>query len=198
MNLLQTLMCPDEEELELGERVLVAKAANILQVGEFQLLQLAYREWHDKNLPETMVSLLFSSYMLKDEVPHWARHYARKIINAEANGRLNDNHPSFHAYDHNYHTFVPNGLSRFWIAVVILTAFIGGTIVLADLSVTQSAVTFPPYLDQNDLKRPVQAASFGRADTIAQSVRLNSSLPDMGDAYDQTHPKPTGMLPAPP
>ena len=66
MNLLQTLMRPDREEMELGERTLVAKAANILQVGEFQLLQLAYQGWHNRDLPEALVSQLFSSYMLKN------------------------------------------------------------------------------------------------------------------------------------
>ena len=70
MNLFQTLMRPDKEESELGERMLVAKAANMLQVGEFQLLQLAYRDWHDKDLSESLITILFSSYMLKDEVPH--------------------------------------------------------------------------------------------------------------------------------
>ena len=36
----QTLIQPDREEHP--ERALIARAANLLQVGEFQLLQLAY------------------------------------------------------------------------------------------------------------------------------------------------------------
>ena len=43
---------PDKEKSELGERMLVANATNAPQVGDFQLLQLAYRDWHDKDLPE--------------------------------------------------------------------------------------------------------------------------------------------------
>lgn len=192
MNLFQTLMRPDKEELEHGERVLVARAANILQVGEFQLLQLAYRDWHDKDLPEALVSQLFSSYMLKDDVPHWARHYARKILEIEAKGGLNDNEPSYHDYDHDYHTSVPGGKRQFWIAVTILSAVMGGAVALSDLAVVRAAGMFPPYLDQEDLKTP-----FGRAD----------SLPDMGGALEvaddgksnwQGYKQPTGMLPVRP
>lgn len=198
MNLFQTLMRPDKEELEHGERVLIAKAANILQVGEFQLLQLAYRDWHNKDLPEALVSQLFSSYMLKNEVPHWARHYARKILDAEEKGALNDNEPSFHDYDHDYHTSVPNGKRNFWIAVAILTTVLGGAIALSDLAVVRAAGMFPPYLDQEDLKPQRPEAPYGRAD----------SLPDMGgtvgisdeedDKHWQGYKLPTGMLPAPP
>ncbi len=166
MNLFQTLMHPDREELERGQRTLVVKAANILQVGEFQLLQLAYREWHSKDLPEALVSKLFSSYMLKDQVPHWARHYARKIIDADATCGLNDNAPAFHIYDHEYRTSVPDGVRRFWVAVGCLTLLIGGAIVLADLSVTTPASQFPPYLNEEDLKANNPNTPYGRADSI--------------------------------
>jgi len=44
MNFFETLIHPDREELENAERVLVCRAANVLQIGEFQLLQLAYKE----------------------------------------------------------------------------------------------------------------------------------------------------------
>lgn len=191
-------MRPDKEELEHGERVLVAKAANILQVGEFQLLQLAFRDWHNKELPEALVSQLFSSYMLKNEVPHWARHYARKILEAEEKGVLNDNEPSFHDYDHDYHTTVPNGKRKFWVAVAILVAVMGGAVALSDLAVVRAAGMFPPYLDQEDLKATKSQVVYGRAD----------SLPDMGGTVgvaDTTHSQnwqgykpPMGMLPAPP
>ncbi len=49
MNLFETLFHPDREEHP--ERKEVARAANLLQVGEFQLLQLAYKDWFDKEIP---------------------------------------------------------------------------------------------------------------------------------------------------
>ncbi len=39
----ETLLHPDHEELAMKDRLVVISAANQLQVGEFQLLQLAYR-----------------------------------------------------------------------------------------------------------------------------------------------------------
>ncbi|MBL6933215.1 MAG: hypothetical protein ISR45_09725 [Rhodospirillales bacterium] len=186
MNLFQTLLSPDKEELENGERVLVGKAANILQVGEFQLLQLAYRDWHNKELPEALVSQLFSSYMLRNEVPHWARYFARNIIEASEKGALNDNEPSFHDFDHNYHTSVPGGLRRFWVAVGVLAVAMGGAIVLADLSIvkTGSSGIFPPYLDQNNLKISGTTTPYGRADVVPPSSQVDASLPDMGRESD--------------
>ncbi len=75
MELFQTLIRPDREEN--SQRAEVCKAANFLQVGEFQFLQLAYREWHKDEMPEELTNSIFKSYMLHDEVPHWARHYGR-------------------------------------------------------------------------------------------------------------------------
>ncbi len=210
MNLFQTLLRPDKEELEHGDRALIAKAANILQVGEFQLLQLAYHDWHNKDLPEAIISQLFSSYMFGDEVPHWARHYARKIIDAEAQGGLNDNEPSFHTYDHDYHESVPGGVRRFWTAAVALMIVIGGAIALSDMSIVKAGsegYSFPPYLDQQDLQGRQPVAPYGRADIIPVSTNVNSLLPDMGGAVGevqneesnwQGYTPPRGMLPAQP
>jgi len=40
----RTLLCPEREETNL-EADEIARAANILQIREFQLLQLAYKDW---------------------------------------------------------------------------------------------------------------------------------------------------------
>ena len=51
MSLLQALLHPDHEERVTTDRALVASAANFLDIGEFQLLQLAYWEWYGENIP---------------------------------------------------------------------------------------------------------------------------------------------------
>lgn len=152
MNLWETIIHPDQEELELGERVLVAKAANILQVGEFQLLQLAYRDWFGDDLPPAMVDRLFTLYMLKNEMPHWARHYARKIIYEDSRGRVDDREPAYHVYDHDYRATPPREIGRFCRAVAALTVLIGGFILLANMATGPGGSMFPPYLDTDDLK----------------------------------------------
>lgn len=147
----ETLLHPDHEELEMTERLVVISAANQLQIGEFQLLQLAYREWFDRDLPEALVSKLFTSYMLHNRVPHWARHYARSIIDGYESGALDDNAPAFHRYDHDYHTSVPQGFQRFCVAVAGVLIAVFGSIYIANQVVESPSSYLPPYFEKSDL-----------------------------------------------
>lgn len=153
--LIKTLIKPDREEHEQSDRGEVAKAANILQVGEFQLLQLAYFDWFDEDLPEPMVDQLFRAYMLKDEVPHWARYYARKVIETERRGMVDINHPSFHRYDHDYVTHVPKGARRFGQATLFLLLFLAGGMLVSHLAASgRASSVLPPYFDRANLGGP--------------------------------------------
>ena len=143
--------------------------------------------------------------MLKDEVPQWARHYARKIMDAEAKGILNDNGSSFHDSEHNYHTSVPGGLWRFWLAVGVLFFAIVGAIALSGLSTIKSACMFPPYLDEKDLRTQNKSTPYGRADVLPASMEADIT-PRHGrwnwvgggkKGNWQGYNPPTGMLPAP-
>jgi len=155
MNLWQTLLRPDREEQETAERREVGRAANILQVGEFQLLQLAYRAWHDGDLPEALVDRLFHDYMLHDEVPHWARHYARQILRLDEAGRLDINHAQYHLYDSEFGESVPNGARRFWVAAGGLFVLLGTAIAVAEYSVDSPTSQFPPYFNEKEISQTV-------------------------------------------
>ena len=48
----QTLLKPDWDDNPKKSEILLA--ANKLEVGEFQFLQLAYKEWHGHELPKTL------------------------------------------------------------------------------------------------------------------------------------------------
>jgi len=159
IELWETLLNPDREDADMKVRVVVIEAANRLQVGEFQLMQLAYREWHGKDLPETMVARLFTDYILRDDVPHWARHYARTIIDGCDRGQIDMNAAQYHRYDHEYTTSVPHGTKRFCIAVGCLILFLGGGIILADMTAGKRGSMFPPYLDQSDLRKTKASGS---------------------------------------
>jgi len=163
----ETLLRPDQEEQQHPERTEVARAANHLQVGEFQLLQLAYREWHDQDLPIALVDRLFNAYMLHDEVPHWARHYARQINRLADEGRIHDQDPRYHRYDHEYVTHVPEGRRKFAVAVGIVAVCFAGAIMLAQNSARRSLTILPPYFDETELKTPKpNYDGFGRADSV--------------------------------
>jgi len=144
MNFFKTLIRPDLEEHP--ERAEVARAANLLQVGEFQFLQLAYADWFGRDLPEGEADRLFASYMMRDRVPPWARHFARQIFALDAAGALNDRDPAWHRYDANYRTSMPVGMRRFCAASAVIVACIGGGIWISHLSTAPTSQHFPPYL----------------------------------------------------
>ena len=148
----RTLLHPDHEELEMKDRLVVISAANQLQIGEFQLLQLAYRDWYDKDLPEALMSKLFRSYMLHNQVPYWARHYARRIIEGYERGELDDNARSFHRYDHEYHTSTPRGVQRFCVATAGVLIAVFGSIYVASQVVDGTTSMLPPYFEEKDFR----------------------------------------------
>lgn len=151
-SLLETLIRPDQDENP--ERALVAQAANILQVGEFQLLQLAYHDWFGFDIPVAQVNQLFSAYMVHSQVPHWAQHYARKVIRIEEGGTDDlDLDPAVHRYDAEYVTHVPQGTKRFVMACMILATVLVGGIWIGSLTPTNVTSILPPYFEADQLKQ---------------------------------------------
>jgi hypothetical protein len=156
MSLLETLLHPDREELEMADRMIVVSAANLLEVGEFQFLQLAHREWFGKDLPPHLVDRLFNSYMLHNEVPHWARHYARLILMRDERGVLNPADLTYHRFDHYYRTHVRKGVQRFLAAVGALAFCLIASILIAQYSVRTPMTRLPPYFEREELQQPVR------------------------------------------
>jgi hypothetical protein len=165
MNFFEVLLNPQKEELEAGDRVLICQAANVLQVGEFQLLQLAYSEWFGGDMPETLVGRLFTDYMLRDEVPPWARHYARLILLREDRGLLDYNDPAYHRYDHDYATTMPKGMKQFLAAAAVVTVTMVGAILAASSVQTQATSLLPPFFQRNEL-RPSPTIEAGDAAAV--------------------------------
>ena len=52
--LLKTLVKPDWDDNPKRSEIL--HAANLLQIGEFQFIQLAYKVWYKENLPEKKIA----------------------------------------------------------------------------------------------------------------------------------------------
>ena len=152
MNLLETLIRPDLEEHE--DRAEVAKAANLLQIGEFQLLQLAFHDWHERDMPAAVIDRIFANYMLHNEVPFWARQYARKIIALDEAGKLDDLQPHYHRYDANYHTEVPGGRRKFMVATTCVLLALFGGLALAELAAKPGSSILPPYFERGNTGKP--------------------------------------------
>ncbi len=151
-SLLQTLLKPDHNEHP--EKELIAQAANILQVGEFQLLQLAYYEWHGRDMLEMEMNNLFSAYMIDNIIPHWARDFARKILARDAAGETSlDRDPAYHRYDPNYVTHVTEGRRKFITAVIAISSIFVLAIAASEMKTRSVTSVLPPYFEIEDLDR---------------------------------------------
>ena len=151
---LQTLIRPDKEES--AQRTEVAKAANLLQVGEFQFLQLAYSEWHGEEMPEELINNLFMSYMLHDQVPYWAGHHAHQILELDRRGELNDRAPAYHRYDKDYSKIRPRDVKRFTVTAAIMVSILTGIVWLSHLVAGESTSFLPPYFEKKELEKMVK------------------------------------------
>ena len=165
MNFFETLIRPDKEEHT--ERAEVARAANLLQVGEFQVIQLAYKEWFGRELPEALVDRLFAAYTFRNDVPFWARQYARNILRLEDQGDLDDMNPAYHRYDSDFRSeAAPGGVLRFCMAVGFVALCLGGGIMIAETATGNGTSVFPPYFDRDELRSsPRDSASDGMQST---------------------------------
>ncbi|MBT4888656.1 MAG: hypothetical protein HON65_03780 [Rhodospirillales bacterium] len=152
MNLLQTLMRPDREEFEDSERRDIGNAANVLQIGEFQLLQLAYYEWFGKNLPRNKIDDLFHRYMMNAIVPYWAKHYAAQILRLDEAGRLDINHSNYHRYDSDYKLHKGNRVHKILMISLFLGFFILGCFAIAQHEIESVFSQFPPFLSEEEMQ----------------------------------------------
>jgi hypothetical protein len=150
-DLLKTLLRPDREDDP--ERSLVAQAANILQVGEFQVLQLAYHEWFGQELPEHLSDRLFQAYMLNGQVPGWARDYASRIVRQDEIDLIDSHDPTYHRYDQNYVTHVPRGVRQFTYACLILASIFVVSIFIGQVAGVEATSILPPYFEETELNR---------------------------------------------
>ena len=97
---LRTLIKPDWDDNPKRSEIL--DAANLLQIGEFQLIQLAYKVWYKKDLPEEKINKIFGEYMVSGIIPIWVTYYARDIIKMEGVNVLNSYDEKYHVYDHEF------------------------------------------------------------------------------------------------
>lgn len=153
-SLWQTLLRPDREENP--DRADMVKAANIIQVGEFQFLQLAYRDWFGKDMPESAANGVFRRFIVQGNTPHWARQYASRILDWDARSLLDENNPEYHRYDSNYKTNVRQGPRRFAVAVAFLILTLGGGLALSHYAVTRpdskGTSVVSPYFNEKEIR----------------------------------------------
>ena len=147
--LLKTLVKPDWDDNPKRSEIL--NAANLLEVGEFQLIQLAYKVWYKKDLPEDKINKIFSEYMVNGIIPIWVIYYARDIIKLDKARVLNSYEEKYHVYDHEFGGYIYNDDHRkrlgIFYATIIAIVFIA-THYMAANYVEEPAGFYPPYIEK--------------------------------------------------
>ena len=148
-NLLKTLIKPDWDDNPQRSEIL--NAANLLQVGEFQLIQLAYKVWYKEDLPEDKINKIFEEYMIRGIIPIWVTYYAEDIIKLDGANVLNSYDEKYHVYDHEFGKYIYNEKQRkrrgIFYAIIIGFIFITSHYMAANY-VEEPAGFYPPYIEK--------------------------------------------------
>ena len=149
--LVKTLIKPDWDDNPKRSEIL--NAANLLQIGEFQLIQLAYKIWYKEDLPEDKINKIFSEYMVTGIIPIWVTHYAQDILKLSNANVLDSYNKKYHVYDHEFGDYIPDEKRRkkrgIFYATIIGIVFIGSHYMAINyVDIEESASFYPPYIEK--------------------------------------------------
>ena len=150
-SLLKTLIKPDWDENPKRSEIL--HAANLLQIGEFQLIQLAYKVWYGENLPEDKINNIISEYMVNEIIPIWVTAYAKDILKLDQANVLDSYNEKYHVYDHEFGAYIYDNKQRrrrgVLYATIIAIVFISTHYMAINyVENEESAGFFPPYIEK--------------------------------------------------
>ena len=147
--LFKTLIKPDWDDNP--KRSEIIQAANLLQIGEFQLIQLAYKSWYYKELPEDKINKIFSEYMLTSIIPIWVTYYAGDILKLDRANVLDSNNTKYHIYDNEFGESIADERRRrrrgIVYTLIIFFIFVGSHYMAIKFS-GESAGFYPPYIEK--------------------------------------------------
>tara|TARA_B100001750_G_C15047327_1_gene369624 strand:+ start:22 stop:516 length:495 start_codon:yes stop_codon:yes gene_type:complete len=149
--LVKTLIKPDWDDNPKRSEIL--NAANLLQIGEFQLIQLAYKVWYKQDLPEEKINKIFSEYMISGIIPIWVTYYARDIMKMENANVLNSYDKKYHVYDYEFGDYISSEKQRkkrgIFYAIIILIVFVTSHYMAINYVEDEgSAGFYPPYVEK--------------------------------------------------
>ena len=148
---LHTLIKPDKDDNPKRSKIL--HAANLLQIGEFQLIQLAYKIWYEEDIPENKINKIFEEYMIRGIIPIWVTYYAKDIIKLDNANVLYDYDEKYHIYDHEFGDYIPSDKHRkrrgIFYAIIIGIVFISSHYMAINyVDIEKSASFYPPYIEK--------------------------------------------------
>ena len=149
--LIKTLIKPDWDDSPKRSEIL--HAANLLQIGEFQLIQLAYKVWYKEDLPENKINKIFSEYMVTGIIPIWVIYYAQDILKLSKANVLDPFNNKYHIYDHEFGKYISTEKQRkrrgIFYALIIGIVFIASHYMAINyVNDEGSAGFYPPYVEK--------------------------------------------------
>jgi len=82
-----TFFTYDDNEIP-DDVVVVLEASAALEISEFDLFELAYRQWYGKNAAREFIEKVYSGYMFGNLVPPWVRQFCREVVDLYEQNRL--------------------------------------------------------------------------------------------------------------
>ena len=147
--LLKTLIKPDWDDNP--KRSAIIQAANLIQIGEFQLIQLAYKTWYKEDLPEDKINHIFNEYMVTGIIPIWVTYYAKDIIKLDKVNVLDSYNKKYHVYDHEFGQHINDEKqrkNRGIIYTILIGFFFIASHYMAINNVDEAASFYPPYIEK--------------------------------------------------
>ncbi|MDC0231939.1 hypothetical protein OAJ72_01470 [Pelagibacteraceae bacterium] len=149
--LFKTLVKPDWDDNPKRSEIL--HAANLLHIGEFQLIQLSYKSWYNEDLPEDKINKIFSEYMVTGIIPIWVTDYAQNILKLNKANVLDPFNNKYHVYDHEFGKYISSEKQRrrrgifyaFIVGIVFIASHYMAINYVADEG---SAGFYPPYVEK--------------------------------------------------
>ena len=150
-SLLKTLINPDIDDNPKRSEIL--DAANLLQIGEFQLIQLAYKVWYKEDLPEEKINLIFSEYMITGIIPIWVTYYANDILKLDQANILDSYEEKYHVYDHEFGEYIYNETQRkkrgiFYVIFIGIVFVATHYMAINYVNIEEPAGFYPPYIEK--------------------------------------------------
>ena len=64
------------------------EASALLEIKEFALFELAYKDWYGRRPLPRVIETHFTNYMFHGVIPAWVHHYARNVVELHKRGEL--------------------------------------------------------------------------------------------------------------
>ena len=149
--LFKTLVKPDWDDNPKRSEIL--HAADLLHIGEFQLIQLSYKSWYNEDLPEDKINKIFSEYMVTGIIPIWVTDYAQNNLKLNKANVLDSFNDKYHVYDHEFGKYISTEKQRrrrgIFYALIVGVVFIASHYMAINYVADEgSAGFYPPYVEK--------------------------------------------------